>query len=76
MAKKNRLSPPLKKIKEKSFSELNTGDCCIDSSNDLLIKTSGKYEQSGVSLVTGIVYGELCDCQVVPVDITVAWKKK
>ncbi|GAF74888.1 unnamed protein product, partial [marine sediment metagenome] len=29
-----------------------------------------------VSLATGTIYGDLCDCQVVPVDIQIAWKKK
>lgn len=78
MAKKktNRIIPALNKSKEKDFGDLSTGDCCIDASGDLLIKTSDEYEQNGVSLATGIVYSDLCDCQVVPVDIQITWKKK
>ena len=78
MAKKktNRITPALIQSREKDFSDLDTGDCFIDASGDLLLKTSDSCEQSGVSLATGIIYGELCGCQVVPVDIQITWKKK
>jgi len=71
--RKSRVSPPLKKRKEKKFSELEIGDCCIDASNDLLIKTD--EEQDAVSLVTGIVYHDFCDCYVMPIEVKVNWTK-
>lgn len=78
MAKKtsNRVSPPLKRAHENRFDNLKAGDCFIDASNDLLMKTDDDAEQSGISLITGIVYSELCLCQVMPVDVTITWKKK
>lgn len=71
--RKNRVSPSLKKRAEKQFGELEIGDCCIDASNDLLIK-SGE-DQTAVSLVTGMIYGNFCDCYVVPVDVKINWTK-
>ena len=78
MAKKktSRIMPALHKSKEKTFGDLDTNDCFIDSSGDLLIKTDDIDEQSGVSLSTGMVYSDLCNCQVTPVDIQITWKKK
>ena len=73
---KNRVSPPLKISRESQFSSLKVGDCFIDASGDLLMKTSDDYEQSGVSLTTGTTYGNLCECQVMPVNIQITWKKK
>jgi hypothetical protein len=76
MPKKNRISPPLKVSRENQFSNLKVGDCFIDAAGDLLIKTSDEQEQSAVSLATGTVYSDLCDCQVMPTDIQITWKKK
>lgn len=71
--RKNRLSPSLKKRKEKRFNELEIGDCCIDASNDLLIKSD--EDQRAVSLISGIIYNDFCDCYVIPVDVKINWAK-
>lgn len=77
VVKKDRINPPLEaRINEKSYNDLIAGDCFINNTNDLLMKTNEGDEQSAVSLVDGKYYSGLCDLQVIPMDITVNWKKR
>lgn len=75
VVKKSRINPPLVKTREKDFENLNPGDCFLDNTNDLLIKTNDD-DQSAVSLLDGEMYENLCYSQVTPVEITVNWKRK
>jgi len=74
--KKNRINPPLKKMMEKDFEDLKAGDCFLDNTNDLLMKTSDENSQSAVSLIDGEVYDGLCYSQVIPVNVTINWERK
>jgi len=76
VVKKSRINPPLVKLSETSFEDLGEGCCFIDNSNVLLIKLSEAGEQSAVSLADGQYYSDLCGSQVIPVDITINWKRR
>lgn len=70
----NKIVPALDTSRSILFDELSQGECFLMNGN-LYMKESVK-EQIGVNLTTGKYEDCLCECSVVPVEITIAWKKK
>ena len=76
MAKrKSRITPPIiSSPKATDYDDLNNGDAFLHS-GCLCMKCENE-EQEAINLDTGQMYSDMCNNTVVPVNITVAWKKK
>ena len=70
----NKITPKISTTAGVQFDELKVGECFL-MNGCLYIKESGN-DQIGVDLATGKYHDCLCGTTVIPVDISITWKKK
>ena len=73
--KKSRITPPItSSSKATDFDDLVNGDAFLHSG--CLCMKCENDEQEAINLDTGEMYLNMCGKDVVPVNVTIAWKKK
>ena len=70
----NKITPAVNTNVGVLFDKLAIGECFL-MNGGLWMKESGD-DQIGINLTTGQYQDSLCGCSIVPVSVTIAWKKK
>ncbi len=70
----NKITPAVAVNNGTLFDKLGQGECFL-MNGGLYIKESSD-DQIGINLATGKCEGNLCGIQVMPVTVTITWKKK
>lgn len=70
----NKVTPTVSTVDGLLFDKLAAGECFL-MNGGLYMKESSD-DQIGVNLATGKYEDCLCGCSIVPVVVTITWKKK